>query len=141
MKSLSMLTTVESDISRPATSSNATTSHVPSRPTRPVRHVDEKLGDGDLAARDQDRVGGRLSVDERLAGTPRTELDEVVVPLGHRDEPGERRGACPRRSYSLGSRPIERMTRSSHVVAAERASTLEVLIDVEGGDLDGLESA
>ena len=36
MKSLSMLTTVESDIWRPATSSNATTSHVPSSPTRPV---------------------------------------------------------------------------------------------------------
>src|SRR5215204_4612501 len=48
------------------------------------------VGEGGLAAGDQDGVRRGLAVDERLPGATRAELYEVVVALGHRYEAGEK---------------------------------------------------
>jgi hypothetical protein len=53
-------------------------------------HVDEQLSDCDPAAGYQDGVWVGFPVDETLAGTPRAEFDQVVVALGHRDQPEHR---------------------------------------------------
>ena len=48
--------------------------------------VDEELGHGHLAARDQDAVRGELGVDVGLAGALWPQLDQVVVALAEGDQ-------------------------------------------------------
>ena len=73
----------------PATSSKATTSQRPTRPTWRARHVVEQVGDGRLAAGDQDAVRADLLVDVALARTARAKFGKVVVVLDQRDHAGQ----------------------------------------------------
>ncbi len=73
----------------PPTSSKATVSQKPTRPTLRARVVVEQRGLGRLAAADQRGVGRELAEEVGLAGAARAQLDEVEVRLDQRRQPGD----------------------------------------------------
>ena len=99
-----------------------------------ARHVTEEVGDR-RAAREQRRVRRHLLDDVALARSARTELDEVVVALGERDEAHEEEQLQPPRH--LG----RLVAHAAHdevepLVGRELAADAPVLLEVEGRDLD-----
>ncbi len=102
--------------------------------------VDEELGDGDLATGDEDAVRGELAERVRLAGALRPEFDDVVVALDERDQAsqGDELAALVE---LLGVEADRLHEQVDPFLGRERFAGLVVVVDVDAGDLDGLEAA
>ena len=89
------------------------------------------------SAGEQDRVGGEFLVDVRLPCSARSQLDQIVVPLAHRDEPREDEELEPPVDLFVvwlqADRPDEEIEPLRRV---EARASLDVLIERERGELD-----
>ena len=61
----------------------------PNKAYLPAREIIEEVGDGRLAARDQDAVGADLLIDVALARPARAQLTDVVVVLNEGHHAGQ----------------------------------------------------
>ncbi len=102
----------------------------------------EKVGDGALAAGEQDRVGRQLAEHERLAGLARAELDQVVVLLDHRHQAQQvEQLAAP---GEVGMRRLVAHRPQQDVdplFAGEGRARGQELVEPRAGDLDRLHAA
>src|SRR5699024_8237863 len=105
-----------------------------------TRVVDEQLGNGDLTAGEEDAVRGEFTVRVGLAGALRPEFDDVVVTLNERDQAGQsdELAALVELLRVEADRLHEQI---DPLLGRERFASLAVVIDVDAGDLDGLEAA
>ena len=123
----------------PATSSKATTSHRPTRPTVPASHVVEQVGNGGLPAGNQDAVRADFLVDVALAGAAWPKFADVVVVLDQRDHPGQQVPLHPLARSCVGSMPVERSSTSIHCSSVNASPPLEQLLHVHVRHLDRLQ--
>ena len=102
--------------------------------------VDEELRDGDLATGDEHPVGRELREDVGLAGALGAELDEVVVALDERDQAHELEELAAT-AEQFGVEPDGLHEQVDPLIGGEPATRLEVTVEVEVRQLDGLDRA
>ena len=99
----------------------------------------EEVGDGTLAAREENHVRRDLAVDERLAGLAGAEFDQVVVPLDHRDEPEEQEELDPPGQVGMTGLVAHGPEQDvGPLLARELLPPLDPFVHTSGSDLDRL---
>src|SRR5699024_2879553 len=105
-----------------------------------TRVVDEQLGNGDLTSGEEDAVRGEFTERVGLAGALRPEFDDVVVTLDERDQAGQSDQLAA--LVELFGVEADRLHEQiDPLIGRERLAGLVVAVDVDAGDLDGLEAA